>query len=110
MTSAIKSISDADNNWEDITSRRIVEVKTAHTDSSSVKSANVVSGVCQICHKQNHKTESCFLNPMNRENKLKLPDGVAFSQLNPPNRSRAQERRTGAAVVKEKRRAPDAQK
>ena len=93
ITAAIKTLAESDINWEDVTSRLIEESKTLTSSSGPVDRANAAMSSCQICQKNSHRTENCFLNPMNPHNKLKLSDESPTEILDVQKNNRKSNRR-----------------
>lgn len=82
-TAAIKTLTESDVKWEDVSSRLIDEVK--NLKSNHRHSANTAKSACQICGKTNHSTAKCFLNPLNPHNRLELKSPVAEKNRNGKN-------------------------
>ena len=70
-TAAIKTLSDKEVKWEDVSSRLIDEAKNLKSGFTNNRSYAANTN-CAICGKSNHTTDRCFLNPLNPKNKLKL--------------------------------------
>lgn len=72
-TTAIKTLAETDLKWDTVAERLTEEAKGLRDGNSSEASlAAVHKDSCQICHKDNHPTSKCFLNPMNSDNRLGL--------------------------------------
>lgn len=76
-SAAIKTLSDEKLQWEDVTARLIEEVKTLKSDrGQSSRQATHDERSCAICGLNNHRTGSCYLNPLNKLNKLGLTEST----------------------------------
>lgn len=81
VTASIKTLSDENLKWEDVSSRLIEEVKSLSKGSSSDDRAASAQVSCDICKKP-HATSNCYLNPMNPNNKLNLKTDQVSEILN----------------------------
>lgn len=67
VTASIRPLSDADINWEAVSSRLIEEARTLNQTNGPAARAITVETraeiTCQICCKKGHRTLLCFLNP-----------------------------------------------
>lgn len=76
-SAAIKTLTDDNLKWEDVTARLIEEVKSLKVDhNQSSRQATHNQNGCAICGKSNHHTDACFLNPLNKDNKLGVNDEI----------------------------------
>ena len=82
-TAAIKTLAEHEINWEDVTTRLIEEVRELKNDNGRSNRALAANPGCVICSKLSHRTDACFLNPLNPRNKLNLRSGTVSTVLAP---------------------------
>lgn len=82
-TASIKKISERDLKREDVSARLVEEVADLPNIPGNSFKANAASVHCQICLRTSHPTEKCFLNPINPDSKLQLPNGTVQQILKP---------------------------
>jgi hypothetical protein len=84
---AIRSISDDNLTWDDITSRLIEEAFSLRSRTKQDSALAVHSRpICSFCGRQGHKANRCFTNPSNPNNRLGTPPSHPSSQRSGPNR------------------------
>lgn len=81
VTAAIKTLSDDKAKWEDVTARLIEEQQSIRMKTPKHERLNAgLEDQCHICHKRNHNTANCFLNPKNPKNRLNLPKSRDYAE------------------------------
>ena len=75
MTAALKTLSDDEANWEDVSARLIDEQKTLKSKmKENHERATAVKEECPLCQKVGHSIDKCWRNPKNPDNRLNLPN------------------------------------
>lgn len=74
VTASIKTLSESDVKWEEVSNRLIEDSNSISSGTALTAKSNMAHDGCQICHKSNHRTEKCFLNPMSKNSKLNISD------------------------------------
>jgi gag-polypeptide of LTR copia-type len=83
---AIRSISDDNLTWDDVTSRLIEEASPRSRTRQDSALAVHSRPICSFCGRQGHEANRCFTNPSNPNNRLGTLPSHPSSQRSGPNR------------------------
>jgi gag-polypeptide of LTR copia-type len=87
---AIRSISDENLTWDDVTSRLIEQTSSPRSRTRQDSALAFHSRpICSFCGRQGHEANRCFTNPSNPNNRLGTPPSHPSSQRSGPNRRSA---------------------
>ncbi|PXF39675.1 Copia protein [Gracilariopsis chorda] len=74
VTAALKTLSDRSATWETVSARLLEEQQAIRSKRKRIERVNSAKHYCHICDKPNHRTEKCWLNPKNPDNRLHMSE------------------------------------